>query len=177
MSFLEVQLRRLPNPEKLEIMDYIRQLQQCGRQRRPPTDAYRRILHRALAGRYQTNDQDIPPWTRHFWSEDSLIDPRTPVRQEFDVIVSNCDLSRLAFFIRTREGQTVREYLKSAWYRVTLGMEGSVYLLFDGDYSVVCFDHDAVDIAREYTAPQPLGEGEALLEIYRRLKYMSHYNA
>lgn len=158
MAFNELLLRSLPNAEKFELRRSIAEMKDLWNPSvtRFPTAAYLQKLNDVLSGSYGGNP-DIPVWTKATWKDDSLLNPRTAIQQEFDAIVNNCDLSRLGCFIRTAEGQKVKSYLKASWNRVTLCVDSSIYSLFPGDFSLVCFSKQDLSFALTFG-----GEDESL---------------
>lgn len=121
--------------------------------------------------------QEMPMWTRyqHEVEDDEIV--RTKVLQDFDEIISDCDLSLLSVFLRKDEGQSVSDYLQESFHRVTLAEPASIYALYDKDTSILCFSEESVAFARRaveyYTCERPT-EDETLIKLAENVYEMAH---
>lgn len=145
MAYIELKVRKLDIRELRDMKTTIRKLRRLDRLRNPPSVAYRHLLANMLQGDFHSAE-DVPPWTSFFWIDDDESDRLTEVVRDFDRMISNCDLARLAYFARTGEGQTVRKFLKNSFARVTLATESSLYSFFADDVSALCIPVESIEI-------------------------------
>lgn len=172
--FADVKVRTLSIAEKRNIMAYIRELRGMDRRRNPPTSAYRIILDELLQGDFH-HSNSIPSWVAEHWAREDQADPDMAVLHDFDNIMLNADLARLGFFIRTREGQRIKNYLKLAFTRVTMALPSSIYSLFDGDAGIFAWSGTALNLVRLVETNPPVRDtADAFERILKQIDKMTH---
>lgn len=171
MSLLELELRPLSDDEILELQRGSVLLSEIVCPPGLTTAHFRDILGELLRGTFST--QDVPRWTQAIWDEESIIDPTVAVRQQFDSIISNSDLSRLSYFARSRAGRKIAKQLKEAWCRVTLAHPTSLYSLIEGETCLMYFPSGSFHTLKQ-TSDRPLTDAEAGLELFEALESRTH---
>lgn len=180
MAFNSVKLRPINGAERSELRRGIESLKQHWNPfiSRHPTQPYFEALARVLAGPYIHQNPPLPPWTKMMWQSES--EDCYDMQKRFDFIVCAADLSRLAIFIRTREGQAVREFVKRAFARITLCIDSSIYSLFPGENCLVCYPTPDIYLAQRFGGPhhnEPQSLRDALAMLIRRVTLMAHADA
>ena len=95
---------------------------------------------------------------------------------DFDRIITDCDLARLSFFMRSAEAAKIKMWMKKAWTRVTLSLPSSLDSLADGEFCVICYAEGALEVASEYGSDSyySLTPQETFDCLKHRLADMSH---
>lgn len=119
----------------------------------------------------------VPMWTIFLHEHVDNDTVKSAILQELDIILANCDLARLGYFARTREGQAIRPLLKESFNRVTMAHPLSIYALFEQDETLICFPEESIQLAKQsvhyYTGNNP-AEEEVLLRLSANINYLSH---
>lgn len=178
MAYNELRLRALSNAERREIRDGLLQLRPKWNpfMSRIPPDDYISHLEKLLAGPYRPFPP-LPPWTQKIWELDDPDSDEVVLQHKFDMVLNNCDLSRLSVFMRSRDGQVVKEYMKSAWTRVTLCIDTAIYGLYHGDCSLICYGKRDLQFAQSCGGPthnEEIDVQAALSLLQARLTLMCH---
>ena len=182
-------VRKMSDRERANLKRDIADLTATRLTRHPPSYPYIRQVDEIVSGSCRRDD--MPMWTTYLELDEvealDVPDPvsgsvsgngyNLPTQHDFDNVISNCDLARLSYFIRTDEGIHTREWLKEAWMRVTLALPSSLFGLMEGEECPITFADEAIAIAREWGAEdfRFISAQETFHLLRKKLVQMSHH--
>lgn len=116
----------------------------------PPGERYRNLLEDCICGVGEYPKRNLTHWTAHIWGQEyehgNL--PRNFLQQEVDMLMTDCSLARLAYFIHQNDDNLLMAQLKKAWTRVLLADVSSMFALWPGQTCSVTYTQEAFDYIR-----------------------------